>query len=418
MAACSAMLELISQYVDNTIEDESERMRLEAHIAACPACKEELDALTALKALLSDLPELELPEGFHEQMMAAVHSAAQESSVLPITAKRRSFFTDLNWRSYATAAAGVVLAVVGLGAVSTASRAMLPNNSNASQAPYAATAAPKANMVASAESDAAGESLIENNMRIMADSTVSDVYVETQAFNISYASVPIDNIVRQYNLTITPSDFDEAVRLIKEASGVLLDSYINYYDETSWYGAYRDGSFTKSIPSTDFETVLAVFRNLGEIEQENQSQYTVTYGIADAQARLSAKQVEYDRLILLLEKTTDVKSMLMVDNRIQQVIREMDGYQGMLKNYNSNIAQSIVTLTLKEEAQKVVIKVEPVTFLTNLKNAFTSSVNGTAAFLEWSLISFAGAFLPLLVLAIVLFIIFIIIQKFVRRRQR
>jgi len=417
MAACDEYLEYLSLYVDNAIDDATLRAKVEAHIAVCPECKEAADALKALSAMLADLPEPELPEGFHEQMMAGVRAYAQTHNVLPLPVKRKSFFTDINWRGYASAAAGVVLAVAGLGVVSTFSRATLLSENKTIDSP-SIESMPFA--VASSESDG-NEKL---GMQIMLDSAdiaippteaAMDIIANTRAF--SYASVPMENTVRQYNLTITPDNFDEAVRLIKETSGVLLDSSVNYYEETSRYGAHRDGYFTKSVPAQDFDTVLVILRGLGEVDSENQSQYAVTYAIADAEARLTAKQTEYDRLMALLEQTEDVKSMLLVDARLQTVISEMESYRRMLKSYDSNISESILSLRLTEEVPAIIVKVEPETFVTKLVNAFIGSVNGTATFLEWSLVSLSGLFLPLVLLAAVLFVVVVIIRKRTRRRN-
>ena len=423
MPACDDFSEMLSLYVDNAIEDDGLRAQTEAHLAACPACREAADAFSALKEMLAELPDVEPPDGFHEAMMAGVRKSAADGTVLPLTGKRKSIFTNINWRGYASAAAGIVLAVVGLGAVSSFSReALMANNTDgvpSIQRDITPLDAAENNMdidSARAVGMDAGEILmIDASSPPVLAAILSSESIHKDA--VTYASVPVENTVKQYSITVTVKDFDEASRLIKDSTGVLLDSYVYYNEETGWRGAYRDGRFTKSIPAAEFDGVLSWLRGLGEVTSEDQSQYAVTYGISDAQARLKAKQVEYDRLMALLEKTTDVKSMLQVDARLQTVIREMESYQGALKVYQNNVSESIISISLQEEAPVVVVTIEPETFMARLANAFTGSVNGTVNFLEWSLVSFTGAFLPLVLLSAALCIPIFIIRKRKGRRQ-
>ena len=51
---------LLSSYVDGEVSA-AETRRVEEHAAACPACRDELDSLTATVELVRALPELELP---------------------------------------------------------------------------------------------------------------------------------------------------------------------------------------------------------------------------------------------------------------------------------------------------------------------------------------------------------------------
>ena len=54
---------LLSPYVDGEVSA-AETRRVEEHAAACPACRDELDSLTATVELVRGLPDLELPRSF------------------------------------------------------------------------------------------------------------------------------------------------------------------------------------------------------------------------------------------------------------------------------------------------------------------------------------------------------------------
>lgn len=55
---------LLSEYIDNRLPAQ-ERHRLEAHLAACPQCQEELASLRATVTMLRALPPVPVPRGFY-----------------------------------------------------------------------------------------------------------------------------------------------------------------------------------------------------------------------------------------------------------------------------------------------------------------------------------------------------------------
>ena len=101
---CDQALEAISAALDGELSD-AEREELEVHLTSCPACRALYDDLRDIQADALD-SALEVPEGFHDRVMAAV---AEESGVTPVrTRKRRSW---KRWGGLAAVAAVVVLAV-------------------------------------------------------------------------------------------------------------------------------------------------------------------------------------------------------------------------------------------------------------------------------------------------------------------
>ena len=70
---CAAILELLSEYIDGTL-DEQTRTAVEKHIAACENCKQELASLRAVVQELGALDPVKPPEDFlekiHERMEA------------------------------------------------------------------------------------------------------------------------------------------------------------------------------------------------------------------------------------------------------------------------------------------------------------------------------------------------------------
>jgi hypothetical protein len=66
--AVSHLDDLLSAYVDGELTAE-ERAVVDAHVAACPACRRELAATQAAKSWVTGLPAAEPPFGFYERML-------------------------------------------------------------------------------------------------------------------------------------------------------------------------------------------------------------------------------------------------------------------------------------------------------------------------------------------------------------
>lgn len=69
----------LSAYLDGQLS-EVERKPLEEHLEQCQSCRGCLEELTLIRDALRSLPEVEMPEGLHGRIMAAVRAHASEIS--------------------------------------------------------------------------------------------------------------------------------------------------------------------------------------------------------------------------------------------------------------------------------------------------------------------------------------------------
>ena len=67
----------LSAYLDGQLS-EVERKPLEEHLEQCENCRRALEELTLIRDALRSLPEVEMPEGLHGRIMAAVRAHARE----------------------------------------------------------------------------------------------------------------------------------------------------------------------------------------------------------------------------------------------------------------------------------------------------------------------------------------------------
>jgi hypothetical protein len=97
--------EQLSGYVDGTLET-NERAEVDAHLATCPTCREEIELSIRAVTMLRELPEVPVPFGTTRPIMAEVGTERTSRG-------RRSWGRGTQWAA-GLAAAAVLVAVVAV----------------------------------------------------------------------------------------------------------------------------------------------------------------------------------------------------------------------------------------------------------------------------------------------------------------
>ena len=84
-----------------------ETAEIETHLEGCAACREELAQQKEMKNALASLPDEELPEGYHTELMQKLQA---ERKVVPFPAKKKH-----GWKQMSMIAAAVLVVVVAGG---------------------------------------------------------------------------------------------------------------------------------------------------------------------------------------------------------------------------------------------------------------------------------------------------------------
>jgi hypothetical protein len=131
--ACREIRQLLGVYVVGAI-DPAERAYVDAHLAECSACAEELGGLAGLPALLGRVPVAEIEQmtadgGYGTPDMAEPPAEMLNSLLERVSARRRG----RRWRSVLALAAAVAIAAGGTAAVESASQPGSPASTAASQ---------------------------------------------------------------------------------------------------------------------------------------------------------------------------------------------------------------------------------------------------------------------------------------------
>lgn len=115
---CEECRELLWAYMEQELQSEK-LMELEAHLAECADCRRELEMQQEVMEVLQSLPDEELPEGYHQELMQKLRAEAAPN-VVPFPVKQKQpKWRQPKWRqlSMIAAAALVVVAAGGINGI-------------------------------------------------------------------------------------------------------------------------------------------------------------------------------------------------------------------------------------------------------------------------------------------------------------
>ena len=240
---------------------------------------------------------------------------------------------------------------------------------------------------------------------------------------------PTDNrkIIRTVTMTCETKAYDDAVTLIMDT----LNAYGGYVEASTVTGtgfenvknSARRASYTLRVPAEKLDAFLETLRTDEGIRilSQNATSDEITATYYDTVSRLETLKAEKASLTAMLEGFTDYKdisNMLKVQERLYDVIEEIEALQTKLNLYDGRVAMSTVKLSLNEVIIYTEVVVPDPTFGERIGEAFRESWadfgEGCQDFAVW----FVEAFPTLLVLVVIHGGIFLIIYTSVKRGQK
>ena len=234
-------------------------------------------------------------------------------------------------------------------------------------------------------------------------------------------------IIRTVTMSCETKAYDDAITLIMttlQANGGYVET-----SETTGTGyenvknSERRATYTLRVPAESLDTFLETLRaNEGiRILSQNASSNEITAAYYDTVSRLETLEAEKTSLTAMLEGFTDysdITAMLRVQERLYDVIEEIESLQTKLNIYDGQVAMSTVKLSLREVITYTEVVEPDPTFGQRMKEAFVESWSdfgkGWLNFFVW----FVNAFPTLLVLAGIFTGIFFIISGLKKRKNR
>ena len=162
------------------------------------------------------------------------------------------------------------------------------------------------------------------------------------------------------NVSMQTRTFDESYALL-ESLVAQSGGYISSVDRSGGYtttaGNYISphAYIVVRIPSENFNAFLNSNGQIGEITSMNTNEQDITNSYVDTKARLEALQAQKDQLMQFLEQAKTVTEMLEIQDRLYDVIYQIESYQQRLNSYDSQIQYSTIYINLSDVSTTAVI---------------------------------------------------------------
>ena len=224
-----------------------------------------------------------------------------------------------------------------------------------------------------------------------------------------------------YNGTVeaqTKDDINDAADRIRgrvaELSGYVSNTKIS--QSGSGYRGYPTAELVCRVPTEQFDGFIAFLRETMSVTNASTGIENITESYYSAKSAYDTYLVQEQRLLQLMEEAKNLEDMLLLEDKLAAVRRNIQYYETMLKTYDNKVAYATVTVYVTQVVKYVAPA--PYTFGERIKDAFSSSwedfADGAKDFAVW----FVGAIPTLIVLAVIVLAIVLIVRGAIKSGKK
>ncbi len=225
-------------------------------------------------------------------------------------------------------------------------------------------------------------------------------------------------VIRTYELSIQSDDFDGDLAAVQQKlsalGGYSQSSTVNGKKPTTYGEAGRTANLTLRVPAEKADEFIEGVKGLGTLLGSRDYADDITDSYFDVDSRLQVLKTELGRLESILVKTDNLADVIALEDKIGQIMLEIEQLTGTLKKYDALVYYTTVNITLYEKA----LTEGPAGVKTpgeRISEGFTNSLYGVGTFFTNLFVWFVSALPVLIVLAVIAAAIFLIVRALAKR---
>lgn len=161
-------------------------------------------------------------------------------------------------------------------------------------------------------------------------------------------------IIKTANISAQATDFDEAITMIEQLctdlGGYIESSSVSGKSLTS-KGTYRYANYTLRIPAQSFDGFSEGIGGIVNVTSSSSSSDEVTSTYYDIKSRIEVLEMQKESLQKLYDEYTEygnIDYLLELQDKLYEVISEIESYETQIRLYDSKVAYSTVYLNISE----------------------------------------------------------------------
>ena len=158
-------------------------------------------------------------------------------------------------------------------------------------------------------------------------------------------------IVKSAEMTVETEHYDKSAADFQAA----VVKFGGYIENSDIQGAgvnagdtKRTATYTVRVPADKLDSFLDSAGAVGSVTAKSIHGQDITQSYTDSDARLKALKEERDRILELMNKATKIEDVIAIEQRLTDVQNEIERLTASLKNMDSLVSLSTVTVTIKE----------------------------------------------------------------------
>ncbi len=167
-------------------------------------------------------------------------------------------------------------------------------------------------------------------------------------------------IIKNGDLSIQTREFDEFLtslnRSILSVGGYVEASSINGNSYNK--NRMRSADVTARVPAENLDAFCDQVSELGNVTYKNLYTRDVTLTYVDLESHVKALRTEQQTLMDLLAKAEKVEDIILIQNRLSDVLYEIESYESTLRTFDDQIAYSSVHLSIQEVQRETTVEKE------------------------------------------------------------
>lgn len=227
-------------------------------------------------------------------------------------------------------------------------------------------------------------------------------------------------LIKRVNMTAETQDFDTLVaridQKVKALGGYMEDSSV--YGNSYAQEGMRSASFTARVPADRMDELVVAVSDASNVTSKSESATDVTLNYVDTKSRKEALQVEYERLMALLDKAEDIDTIVALETRLTNVRYEIQSLESTLRTYDNLVDFATVQISVEEVKVYTEEVTKPKTGWERMSEGFLRSIWNIAYDLENFAIGFVIRIPYLIVWGIIIGVIFLIVRGIIKSRRK
>lgn len=227
-------------------------------------------------------------------------------------------------------------------------------------------------------------------------------------------------LIKRVNMTAETQDFDTLVaridQKVKALGGYMEDSSV--YGNSYAQEGMRSANFTARVPADRMDELVVAVSDASNVTSKSESATDVTLNYVDTKSRKEALQVEYERLMALLDKAEDIDTIVALETRLTNVRYEIQNLESTLRTYDNLVDFATVHISVEEVKVYTEEVTKPKTGWERMSEGFLRSIWNIAYDMENFAIGFVIRIPYLIVWGIIIGVIFLIVRGIIKSSRK